>query len=155
MFRGYRNLLNMHRSYLHIIRIVVFWIVIKVPLKGNLMDSILRLEWKIRIGSLKNLWLSLKSMNFSILHIVFLLLIMSKCIYCCYYRDHLIRQANKTYGAYAITQRFKNKYTTYKYFMIEKEELSIWGMIFWWGLLCFISMMWNLNYIFYLENAET
>jgi len=40
-------------------------------------------------------------------------------------RDHLIRQANKTYGAYAITQRFKNKYTTYKYFMIEKEEMAM------------------------------
>jgi len=35
--------------------------------------------------------------------------------------DHLIRQVGKSYNSYCITQRFKNKYTTYRYFMMENQ----------------------------------
>lgn len=38
------------------------------------------------------------------------------------FRDHLIRQLNKNYSCYCITQRFKSKYTTYKYFMTARDS---------------------------------
>lgn len=80
------------------------------------------IECRTKPRNSKNLWLSPKSNSSSTPLTACPLPTTSRCNLCFIFRDHLIRQLNKNYHSYCIVQRFKNKYTTYKYFMTESQQ---------------------------------